>query len=86
MIYITVSAVTTALPWVPFEPNPGRSRWKGRVMDKITNEDVAEQVHADELTENELAHISGGNIDDGPWCGTKPPGWHPPILGPHKVS
>jgi hypothetical protein len=55
-------------------------------MEKIRNEDFGEQVRAYELTDNELEPISGGNADDGPWCGTKPPGWHPPILGPHKVS
>jgi bacteriocin-like protein len=38
-----------------------------------------------ELDEAELAQVSGGagagllaGIDDAPWCGTKPPGWHPP--------
>jgi bacteriocin-like protein len=55
-------------------------------MEKIKNEVVGEQVRAVELTENELAHISGGYDDGAPWCGTHPPGWHPPILGPHKVS
>ena len=38
-----------------------------------------------ELTEAELAHASGGNADDGPWCGTHAPGWHPPVLGSHAA-
>jgi bacteriocin-like protein len=54
-------------------------------MEKIRNEDVGVQVRADELTEAELAHISGGGIEDGPWCGTHPPGWHPPVVGPHNA-
>jgi len=51
-------------------------------MEKIRNEKVGEHVRADELTENELTQISGGGIEDGPWCGTHPPGWHPPVFGP----
>ena len=34
-----------------------------------------------ELTANELAHVVGGDLD-GDWCGTKYPGWHPPVPGP----
>jgi hypothetical protein len=52
-------------------------------MDKIRNEDIGEQTRKPiELTEDELALASGGNADDGPWCGTKPPGWSP-VTGPH---
>jgi hypothetical protein len=37
-----------------------------------------------ELTDAELAFVAGGIVDDGSgqvgFCGTKPPGWHPPVL------
>ena len=55
-------------------------------MDKIRNEETGEQMRKPiELTEDELAYVSGGNADDGPWCGTHSPGWHPPVLGPHAA-
>jgi bacteriocin-like protein len=44
-------------------------------MSKTTNEDVVVQVRepATELTETELARVSGGDEIDGvPFCGTKP--------------
>jgi hypothetical protein len=55
-------------------------------MDQIRNKDIGKQTRKPiELTEDELAYASGGTgtVDDGPWCGTHPPGWHPPVLGPH---
>lgn len=52
------------------------------MIEKLNNETKGEQVRAPaELTENDLAQISGGISDDGfgdiGWCGTKPPGYHP---------
>jgi bacteriocin-like protein len=55
------------------------------MIEKLNNETVVEQsCMLTELTENELSHISGGILDDGTgqvgWCGTKPPGSHPPVV------
>jgi len=53
-------------------------------MEKIRNEDIGAPVRA--LTESELAQVAGGVYDDGaPWCGTHPPGWHPPVFGPQAA-
>ena len=56
------------------------------MIEKLNNETISELLT--ELTEMELAHVSGGYIGDGSgnvgWCGTKPPGWHPwhpPVVG-----
>jgi len=56
------------------------------MIEKLNNETMGEQVcMPTELTDNELSYISGGIVDDGSgnigWCGTKPPGWHPPVVG-----
>jgi bacteriocin-like protein len=53
-------------------------------MDTIRNEEGEQSRKPIELTEDELAHTSGGTgtVDDGPWCGTHSPGWHPPLPGP----
>jgi hypothetical protein len=50
----------------------------------LTLRRAASQPQADEpaLTEVEpaaLATITGGWSDEPPWCGTHPPGWHPPL-------
>jgi bacteriocin-like protein len=55
------------------------------MIEKLSSETKGEQVCTPaELTENDLAQISGGMVDDGlgnsGWCGTKPPGWHPPVV------
>jgi len=55
------------------------------MTEKLNSETKGEQVCTPaELTENDLAQISGGIVDDGSgnigWCGTKPPGWHPPVF------
>jgi bacteriocin-like protein len=56
------------------------------MIEKLNNnETMVEQARARaELTESELSQISGGIVDDGSgnigWCGTKPPGWHPPVV------
>ena len=54
------------------------------MIEKLNNETMDEQACTPtELTEKELSHISGGYGDDGTgidWCGTKPPGWHPPVV------
>ncbi|CCE01684.1 hypothetical protein [Bradyrhizobium sp. STM 3809] len=52
------------------------------MIEKLNSETTGEQVCTPtELTEAELVQISGGIVDNGsgdvPWCGTKPPGWHP---------
>ena len=52
------------------------------MIEKLSSETKGEQVCTPaELTEIELAHISGGIVDNGSgeidWCGTKPPGWRP---------
>ena len=58
------------------------------MIEKLNGETKGEQVCTPtELTENALAQISGGIVDDGlgniGFCGTKPPGWHPPVLVHH---
>jgi bacteriocin-like protein len=55
------------------------------MIEKLNNETMGEQVFmSTELTDHELSHISGGIVDDGTgqvgWCGTKPPGSHPPVV------
>jgi hypothetical protein len=55
------------------------------MIEKLNNESMSEQpCTTAELTDNELAYVAGGIVDDGTgqtgFCGTKPPGWHPPVL------
>jgi len=55
------------------------------MIEKLNSKTKGEQVCTPtELTETELAHISAGIVDNGfgdvPWCGTKPPGWHPGLV------
>lgn len=55
------------------------------MIEKLNNETMSEQARMPaELTDNELAFVAGGIVDDGlgniGFCGTKPPGWHPPVL------
>jgi bacteriocin-like protein len=55
------------------------------MIEKLNNETMGEQACMPaELTDNELSNISGGIADDGlgqvDWCGTKRPGWHPPVV------
>jgi hypothetical protein len=33
-----------------------------------------------------MAGVEGGYDDGLPRCGFHPPGWHPPVLGPHPLS
>jgi hypothetical protein len=51
------------------------------MIEKLNNETMDKQACTPtELTEMDLSHVLGGfgdGIDD--WCGTKVPGWHPPV-------
>ena len=57
------------------------------MIEKLNNETVVE-LTSTELTDNELARIAGGIVDDGSgnvgFCGTKPPGSHPGVVVHHS--
>jgi hypothetical protein len=63
-----------ALPASGGPPFEGLMRQEEMTMTELTTTMTElREVHPDEM-----ACVDGG-YDEGGWCGTHPPGWHPPV-------
>jgi hypothetical protein len=57
---------------------------RGSIRDRQALGSVLSAEGLSAMDPEELARVTGG-YDEGNWCGTHPPGWHPLPL-PHPVS